>query len=370
VPWINLLKPAVRGPAKDIAKASANPTAPSTDERQGVIILHNKANILRKLCHVTLMDNFLESTLETFALTPAEMTQLLLQSYKKEETAPAQDTLKSQIDQYIELVKELSEPLYKYIDFMSVLSSIMFLSDLQIENKIDTIFSYIALGKATSYYQSFTFDDFLIALGSFEAGLSYAMGKRPNSEAYIKDVAKQWMAIARGPGAGAGAGIGPTSPSRGGGGAAGSFPFHEQEEEFSHSQLFELCTNRQHSVRRLLEIIGAAQENKTDKGELHEAVHSDKAQDLVAPSGGDEWLANPAWKKTAENMVPSTATPISSKPSMNLEIDWVHGYRGFDCRNNLTYADDAGTTILFHTASVAIAQVLDGKKTMLFWRTY
>jgi hypothetical protein len=109
VPWMNLLKPAVRGPAKDIAKASANPTTPSTDERQGVIILHNKANILRKLCHVTLMDNFLESTLETFALTPAEMTQLLLQSYKKEETAHAQDTLKSQIDQYIELVKELSE---------------------------------------------------------------------------------------------------------------------------------------------------------------------------------------------------------------------------------------------------------------------
>ncbi len=44
--------------------------------------------------------------------------------------------------------------------------------------------------------------------------------------------------------------------------------------------------------------------------------------------GGDEWSANPPWKKTAEKMVPTEFTKKavdSSKPETSLRLNWVHG---------------------------------------------
>ena len=74
------------------------------------------------------------------------------------------------------------------------------------------------------------------------------------------------------------------------------------------------------------------------------------------PTGGDEFMANPAWKATAKMMTPKSATPTASKPSSSLSLDWVHGYRGFDCRNNIFYLNNDGSNFLFHAASLSIVQ--------------
>lgn len=47
---------------------------------------------------------------------------------------------------------------------------------------------------------------------------------------------------------------------------------------------------------------------------------------------------------------------LNTKPSSNLSLEWVHGYRGFDCRNNLFYCNDIGSHIFFHAAGVSIVQ--------------
>lgn len=54
--------------------------------------------------------------------------------------------------------------------------------------------------------------------------------------------------------------------------------------------------------------------------------------------------------------------------SQDLQLEYVHGYRGFDSRNNLHYIND-GADIVFHAAGAGIVQNLStGKKgsTLLF----
>ncbi len=52
--------------------------------------VHPKARLLKMLSHELLMNNFLESPFETFALTPAELTQLIQASFRDDiEPAPA-----------------------------------------------------------------------------------------------------------------------------------------------------------------------------------------------------------------------------------------------------------------------------------------
>jgi WD40 repeat protein len=66
-------------------------------------------------------------------------------------------------------------------------------------------------------------------------------------------------------------------------------------------------------------------------------------------------MSNPAWKKTAERMTPKGFFD-PSRPNSSLTLDWVHGYRGFDCRNNVRYADDLGSQILYTAAALSIIQ--------------
>jgi WD40 repeat protein len=66
-------------------------------------------------------------------------------------------------------------------------------------------------------------------------------------------------------------------------------------------------------------------------------------------------MANPAWKKTAERMTPKGYFD-SSRPNSSLTLDWIHGYRGFDCRNNVRYADELGSQILYTAAALSIIQ--------------
>uniref|UniRef100_A0A8C2HAH4 EMAP like 6 n=1 Tax=Cyprinus carpio TaxID=7962 RepID=A0A8C2HAH4_CYPCA len=48
---------------------------------------------------------------------------------------------------------------------------------------------------------------------------------------------------------------------------------------------------------------------------------------------------------------------ITKKKKIELSLDHVFGYRGFDCRNNLHYLND-GADIIFHTAAAAVIQNL------------
>lgn len=43
--------------------------------------------------------------------------------------------------------------------------------------------------------------------------------------------------------------------------------------------------------------------------------------------------------------------------SQDLQLEYVHGYRGFDSRNNLHYIND-GADIVFHAAGAGIVQNL------------
>lgn len=65
-------------------------------------------------------------------------------------------------------------------------------------------------------------------------------------------------------------------------------------------------------------------------------------------------MSNPTWKKTAEKMVPPGFVASSAKPSANLSLDWVHGYRGFDCRNNLRFLSE--DHVVFSSAGLVIGQ--------------
>jgi hypothetical protein len=213
--------------------------------------------------------------------------------------------------EYIALVEELSQgDLSKTIDFMSLCSSVLFLSDISIEVKADQLFAWIALDLESS---AFNFDDFFVAMKSFERGLSHATGHAPCTEAFVRTVATQWMALA--------------DPQHKG--------WTDASTRVSSNHFFEFCTNRQHVVRRLLEALAAAPLQQSQGGETKEVTDTiDKAL-TKGPAGGDEWMANPAWKKTAERMVPPQfkSAANNAKPASTLELEWVHGYRGFDCRN-------------------------------------
>lgn len=41
-----------------------------------------------------------------------------------------------------------------------------------------------------------------------------------------------------------------------------------------------------------------------------------------------------------------------------LDLSYIHGYRGFDCRNNLHYLND-GADIVYHAAGAGIVQNLE-----------
>jgi len=87
--WADLLAPKTRGPQSHVAlshQSGGGASSPSAEtpkhEKTGCMMVHTKARLLKLLSHETLMNNFLESPFETFALTPAELTQLLQVSFR------------------------------------------------------------------------------------------------------------------------------------------------------------------------------------------------------------------------------------------------------------------------------------------------
>ena len=134
---------------------------------------------------------------------------------------------------------------------------------------------------------------------------------------------------------------------------------NREEVTISRAEFYEFCCNRQHVVRQLLECLGVSEVMKDENQNIAEAVivAEEKALLESAPSGGDQWMANPAWKQTAKNMLPKNIQDIRSKPTTVLELEWVHGYRGYDCRNNLKYLDDGAKAFGYHAAALSISYV-------------
>jgi hypothetical protein len=81
----------------------------------------------------------------------------------------------------------------------------------------------------------------------------------------------------------------------------------------------------------------------------------------VQGGGGDEFMAVKPWLGTVLNTAPSVLPRIdASAPDVALELEWVHGYRSEDSRNNLRYNADG--EIVYVAAGVGICYQQDTHK--------
>ena len=139
-----------------------------------------RARILKLVSHEALWSNFLESPASSFALTFTETSALLTDSIKKSTNSDLEGmkpydsaAIKEAVKSYLELVKELNgsaaSSSASVIDFMSLCSSVLLLSNVPIEMKVDKLFEWITMGEGED---SFEFDEFYVALNSFEKGMS------------------------------------------------------------------------------------------------------------------------------------------------------------------------------------------------------
>jgi WD40 repeat protein len=301
----------------------------------GEVALSSQASILRRVSHGALWENFLSSTATSFAVTLSDLGTLLRQSLVSKENS---DEENASVKAYVDLIRDLSEQgdLLQAVDFMAVCSSALLLSSTSLKDKIDTLFSWMDMDMAGSI----SMEQFYISNVSFERGLSYSTGTKPCSEEYLLGVSKQWFSV-----------IGSGRENETVKGKIG-------KEKFT-----DFCTNRHYAVRVLLEAFSVAPFPEVAVGEkLSQLVptvsdHESKAGVMKGPGGGDEWLANPAWIKTAEKMVPKSCVPNPDAPDVNFQLEWVHGYRGFDSRNNLRYVTASGSAVAFNAAGLGVVQV-------------
>lgn len=155
-----------------------------------VVIIDSRAAIVKSVDGEKLWDNFLKSAALSFALPQSEIIALLKGSLIEDafSAGPRQESdIEEAINKYLLLIGELSgsDTSPKTFDFMAIVSSVLFLAAMPIEYKIDKLYEWITLKEDAS---SFDFDEFFVALSSFERGLSHAMGHKSFSEEAIKNV--------------------------------------------------------------------------------------------------------------------------------------------------------------------------------------
>lgn len=295
----------------------------------GNVTLSSRANILRAVSYKALWENFLVSTASSFSVSLPDLASLLRQSIIAKESSEDDAIM---IKEYTDLLREVSDQGdAPTVDFMSVCSSVLLLSSATLKEKIDVIFSWMDM----SMTGNVSMEQFYISTVSFERGLSYAAGQKPCSEEYLHGVAKQWFA------------------------ACGS---GREVDTVGQEMFTDFCTNRHYVVRVLLEAFASTPFPEVATGEklsdlvVTVADHESKPGVMKEPGGGDEWLANPAWIKTAEIMIPKSCVRNPDKPDVNFQLDWVHGYRGFDCRNNLRYVNADGSSVAFNAAGLGVIQ--------------
>jgi microtubule-associated protein-like 6 len=78
------------------------------------------------------------------------------------------------------------------------------------------------------------------------------------------------------------------------------------------------------------------------------------AKVFATPKRGDESLAVKPWKSAIrEPSGHKDSLDLGNAPQASLELKFVYGYRGWDCRNNLGYAG-SNNIIVYHIAAVGI----------------
>jgi microtubule-associated protein-like 6 len=78
---------------------------------------------------------------------------------------------------------------------------------------------------------------------------------------------------------------------------------------------------------------------------------------------GDEFMAVKPFLGVVRNSVPSDWNDSKVKlsdPDCSMDLEYVHGYRCFDTRNNIFFID--GDNITFHTAAVSVKMNLSKNK--------
>ena len=94
---------------------------------------------------------------------------------------------------------------------------------------------------------------------------------------------------------------------------------------------------------------------------LQEAVNhncsNDEIVDLIEASmptsGGDDFMAVKPWKSAISEPTVWNRKDSQGSTDVDLTLQWVHGYRSFDCRNNLRYS--AAGKIVFTAATIGVA---------------
>jgi hypothetical protein len=150
----------------------------------------------------------------------------------------------------------------KVLDFLSICGSIMILSNDHLDTKIDMIFSWLDLNMDNDI----SVDELYLGLSSFEVGMSFALGKHPVPEKYIRLVAQQWFSLS------------------GSGRDADNMP----GATLNKGKFYDFCTNRQQAVRRLLEYFVMAKVKEDKNGDLQEVAMALKlsSPSLDEPTGG------------------------------------------------------------------------------------
>jgi hypothetical protein len=137
-----------------------------------------KARIVKYVSPEAMWKNFLTSSSNSFALTYAEASSLLLDSMKPRNSNSSTEEIllsdpresQAAVDSYIGLIKELSVgDTANVIDFMSLCSSVLLLSNAPLERKVDQLFDWITIGDENDFYD---FQDLFVTLNSVEKGES------------------------------------------------------------------------------------------------------------------------------------------------------------------------------------------------------
>jgi Ca2+-binding EF-hand superfamily protein len=226
--------------------------------KQKPIEIAHRSRVIKSISWRKLWDNFFQSSLTHFALTPPELIALLEVSYNDEYSDTKEistEVIKAEIAEYVEFILELSaQP--KVIDFLAVCSSTLIVSDDHLEAKLDMLFQWLDL----NIDGDINCEELYIGLSSFEKGLSYALGQAPTSEKYLEIVAQQWFSLF---------GTGREDI--------------QGEEKVGKIMFLEFSTNRQQAVRKIIEAFVQAKVTVDKTGDIQEITT--KSLTLKEPTG-------------------------------------------------------------------------------------
>lgn len=313
--------------------------------RKSVALPHPCA-LLLSLKHEQVFETFLHSGSNTFILPLDKCIGILeacliKQRVGAKEAADVTQEFKIYLKECIAATSTSLDAPIDTVDMLSICSLVLLVSSISSDEKVRYLFQYMDIGG----FESISFDDFFIGVMSFASGLQIAHPSLSVDDEYICSVATQWFRDA----------------------AKATSSDSIDNLSISSQDLLVFSSNRHHSLFSLLDTLRVVV--LSDKDDL---LSSEVALSSVPtePTAGDEWMANPAWKKTAERMVPKGVKRPSSAPDAALAISWVHGYRGFDCRNNVFFLDATAGEIGYHVAALAIAQNAEGIKTQKYFQEH